>query len=47
MMSINLSDITIVIIHGAGYPGIISGISKSETVNFLQKAELKEKMRTL
>ena len=47
MMSINLSDIAIVIIHGAGYPGIISGISKSETVNFLQKAELKEKMRTL
>ena len=37
MMSINLNDIAISNIHGIDYCCIISGTSKSEAVNLLQK----------
>ena len=37
MMSMNLSDIAILSIHGAEYCCIISGISKYETINLMQK----------
>ena len=36
MMSMNLSDMAILNIKGADYHCIISGISKSETINFMQ-----------
>ena len=36
----NLSNITILKIHGVDYNCIITGISKSETVNILQKTDL-------
>ena len=42
-VSMNLSYIVILNIHGADYGCIISGISKSEAVNLLQKTDLKEK----
>ena len=47
MMSMSLSGIDILNIEGADYCCIISGISKSEAVNLLQKADLKEKSRPL
>ena len=40
MRSMNLSNITILKIHGVDYNCIITGISKSETVNILQKTDL-------
>ena len=43
----NLSKIVILNNKGADYCCIISGISKNETVNLLQKAVLKEKSGTL
>ena len=36
----NLSNITLLKIHGVDYNCIITGISKSETVNILQKTDL-------
>ena len=42
MMSINYSDSHILNIDGADYY-IISGISKSEAVSLLQKADLNQK----
>ena len=39
MRSMNLSNITILKIHGVDYNCIITGISKSETVNILQKTD--------
>ena len=47
MMSMNLSNIVILNIHGADYCCIISGISKSEAVSLLQKDDLKEKCGAL
>ena len=47
MISINLNDIATLNIHGAGYRCIISGISKNEVVNLLQKEYLNEKSGTL
>ena len=47
MMSMNLSDITILNINGVDYCCIITGITKSETVNLLQKTDLNEKGGTL
>ena len=44
MISINHSDIAILNIHGADYRYIISGISKNEAVNLLQKADLNKKV---
>ena len=45
-MSVNLTDIAILKIHGADYHCIISGISKSEAVNLLKKAHLNKKIGT-
>ena len=42
-MSINLSNIAILNVNGVHYRCIINRISKSEVVNFLQKADLKKK----
>ena len=38
MMSVNLSDIAILNINGAGYHCIITGISNSEAINLMQKS---------
>ena len=43
LMSMNFSNITILIIHGTDFRCIISGISKGEVVNLLQKADFNEK----
>ena len=43
-MSVNLSDIAILSIKGADYCCIISGISKSETINLMQNAALTKKL---
>ena len=47
MMSVNLSDIVISNIKGSNYQFIISLISKNETTNLLQNADLNEKIRAL
>ena len=47
MMSINLSNITILNIKDADYRRIISGISKSEAINLMQNIDLTKKSRTL
>ena len=47
MMSIILSDITILNINGADYCCYISGINKSEPVKLLQKTDLNETNGTL
>ena len=44
MMSVNLSHIAILDIHGVNYC-IISRISKSEAINLIQNADLTEKSR--
>ena len=43
MMSMNLSDMAILNIHGADYRCIISGISKCEAINLIQNIDLTEK----
>ena len=43
-MSMNLSDIAILNIHGVDYCCIITGISKNEAVILLQKADLNKKV---
>ena len=47
MMSINLNDIAILSINGAGHRRIIDGISKSDSVNLLKNANLIEKKGVL
>ena len=47
MISMTLSNIAVLNIHSCDYRFIMNGISKSEVVNLLQKAELKEKSGTL
>ena len=47
MMSINLSDIAILNIKDSDYRCIISLISKFETINLMQIADLTEKHGTL
>ena len=47
MMSLNLSNISILNIKGAHYRFIISGISKSEAMNFLQNIDLTKRSGTL
>ena len=42
MASMNLNDIAVLNIHGAGCCAIISGISKSEAVNLLNNVDLSE-----
>ena len=45
MISVNLSDITILSINSADYCCIISGISKNETINVMQNVDLTGKTR--
>ena len=47
MMSMNLTDITILNIKGSNYRCIISLISKNEAINILQNADLTEKSGTV
>ena len=47
MMSINLSDITILNIKSSDYCSIISLISKNEAIKLLQNADLTEKCEIL
>ena len=47
MMSVNLSDISILSITDGDYGCIITRIGKSEAVNLLQEADLNEKSGTL
>ena len=47
MISVNLSNIAIINIHGANYRCIISRISKSEAINVMQNIDLSGKSRTL
>ena len=46
-MSMNLSDIAILNINGVHCHCIVTGISKSQAVNLLQKADLNEKKRNI
>ena len=47
MMFINLNKIDFLNIHGVDYYCNFNGISKGETINLLQNADLAEKSRTL
>ena len=47
MISINLSDIAILNIHGADYLCIVSRISKSEAINLMKNVDLTEESGTL
>ena len=47
MMSMNLSDIAVLIIKSSDYCWIIDRINKSETINLMQNTFLTEKIRTL
>ena len=47
MISMNFRNIAILKTYGVKYCCIITGISKNEAINLLQKADLKEKTRTL
>ena len=46
-MKMNLSDITVLNIKSADYCCIISGISKSETINLMQDTDLTGKSGAL
>ena len=47
MMSMNLSDVAILNIKGADCYCVISGITKNETINFMQNINLTKKSDTL
>ena len=47
VMSMKLSNITILNINGVDYQCIIKGIGKSEAINLLRNADLAEKSGTL
>ena len=47
MMSMNLSDITILNMKGADYRCIINRMSKSEGINLMQNIDLTKKNRKL
>ena len=47
MISMNLSNIAILEIHGVEYHCVINGISKSEAINLMQNIDLSEKSGTL
>ena len=47
VMIMNINNIAILNIHGNDFCCVISGISKSEVVNLLQKADFNEKSGTL
>ena len=46
MMSMNLNNIAILIIHGVDY-SFINGINKSEIINLLKNDNLNEKSESL
>ena len=46
MMSMNLSDITILNINSVDYRCSINEISKNEAINVMQNIDLSEKIRT-
>ena len=45
-MSMSLSDIAILNIRSAGYCCIMSGVSKSETINLMENIDLTERSGT-
>ena len=47
MMSMSLSDIAILNIHGADFCSIITGISKTEVIKVIQNINLTEKIGPL
>ena len=47
ILSMNLSCVAILNIKGSDYRCIISGISKNEAINLMQKVDLTKKSRTL
>ena len=47
MMSMDLSSIAVLNIKSTGYGCIISGISKSKTINLMQNIDLTKKSRKL
>ena len=47
IISMNLSDISILNILGADHSRIVNGISKNEAMNLLPNADLAEKSRIL
>ena len=47
MISINLSDIAILNIHGADHLCIVRRISKSEAINLMKNVDLTEESGTL
>ena len=47
ILSMNLSGVAILNIKGSDYRSIISGISKNEAINLMQKVDLTKKSRTL
>ena len=47
ILSMNLSGVAILNIKGSDYRCIISGISKNEAINLMQKVDLTKKSRTL
>ena len=47
MISMNLSNIAILNIHGVNYRCIINGISRSEAVNLLQNTDLSDKKKSI
>ena len=47
MMSIKFSDTTILNINGSDYLSIVSLISKNDSINLMQNADLTEKSRVL
>ena len=47
MMSMSLSDIAILNIHGADFCSIITGISKAEVIKVIQNINLTEKIGPL
>ena len=47
MISINLSDIAILNIHGADHLCIVSRISKSEAINLMKNVDLTEESGAL
>ena len=47
MMSMNLSDIAILIFKGTGYRCIVSGISKIEAINLMQNIDFTGKKQNI
>ena len=43
MLSVNISDITIITVKNVDYRGIIHNISKSEAINLLENSVLEDR----